>query len=339
MRCLCSLMDGPRGCGLLRGVCAAHDSHCASEALRTEEPPVPMFKVYVGNLDPRTTVDSLKPYFEPFGDAVDEIVLALDAEGKPRGFAIVLFRDPQRGQLAIETLTGKKINGREVQINESVKKSKRTPPPTRAPRNSPLGPRAFQPRPGFGPRAGGTGFGPRAGGRADARPGAPGAGRPSGLGAGGVVRNPRRAGAGPASAGGGSSMTGPSSGATGSPGSPSRPLGGGSRPLGGSAGTSRPLGGSRPLGSSGGVAPRTAGGGGMSPSGSRPLGHASVPGRPAGSTPGTVRPAARPLPVQPPPGAAGPSDQAGAADAAPPATARPKAVRKKPPADPTGGGQ
>ena len=51
-----------------------------------------MFKIYVGNLDPRTTVETLKPYFEPFGPAVDEIILALDAEGQPRGFAIVLFQ-------------------------------------------------------------------------------------------------------------------------------------------------------------------------------------------------------------------------------------------------------
>ena len=44
-----------------------------------------MFKVYVGNLDPRTTLETLKPYFDPFGEAVDEIILALDAEGQPRG--------------------------------------------------------------------------------------------------------------------------------------------------------------------------------------------------------------------------------------------------------------
>ena len=93
-----------------------------------------MFKVYLGNLDPRTTVETLKPYFAPFGEAVDEIIVALDEEGKPRGFAIVLFRDPQLGQLAIETLTGKRINGREVQINEAVKKGKRTREAGAAPR-------------------------------------------------------------------------------------------------------------------------------------------------------------------------------------------------------------
>ena len=113
---------------------------------------MPMFKVYLGNLDPRTTVETLKPYFAPFGEAVDEIIVALDEEGKPRGFAIVLFRDPQLGQLAIETLTGKRINGREVQINEAVKKGKRTREAGAAPRTSPLGPRAA-PRGGLGPAA------------------------------------------------------------------------------------------------------------------------------------------------------------------------------------------
>ncbi|MFM9170698.1 MAG: RNA recognition motif domain-containing protein [Phycisphaerales bacterium] len=165
-----------------------------------------MFKVFVGNLDPRTTVESLKPYFEPFGDAVDEIIVAMDEEGKSRGFAIILFRDPQRGQLAIETLTGKKINGRDIQINEAVKKSKRPkadgpggPRGPRAPRNSPLGPRAFQ-RPGPGGPGGPGRGGPRPGGfRASGRPGqgprfggAPGAGGPGGPGGPGGIRNPRR---------------------------------------------------------------------------------------------------------------------------------------------------
>ena len=98
-----------------------------------------MFKIYVGNLDPRTTVEALKPYFEPFGEAVDEIILVMDEQGEPRGFAIVLFRDPQLGQLAVETLTGKKINGREIQINEAVKKGKRVlPVEETAPRTSAL---------------------------------------------------------------------------------------------------------------------------------------------------------------------------------------------------------
>ncbi len=163
---------------------------------------MPMFKIYVGNLDPRTTVEALKPYFEPFGEAVDEIILVMDEQGEPRGFAIVLFRDPQLGQLAVETLTGKKINGREIQINEAVKKGKRIlPVEEKAPRTSPLGPRAFQ-RPGT---SGGLRPGaPRSG---DLRPSGMASSRPGfGASAGGASsrfnRNPRRA---PGAAGGPSS--------------------------------------------------------------------------------------------------------------------------------------
>ena len=175
---------------------------------------MPMFKIYVGNLDPRTTVEALKPYFEPFGEAVDEIILVMDEQGEPRGFAIVLFRDPQLGQLAVETLTGKKINGREIQINEAVKKGKRVlPVEEKAPRTSPLGPRAF-PRPGTG-----GGFRPGAPRPGDSRPSGMASSRPGfGASAGGASsrfnRNPRRA---PGAAGGPSSpMSTGSSSASGS---------------------------------------------------------------------------------------------------------------------------
>jgi RNA recognition motif-containing protein len=132
-----------------------------------------MFKVYLGNLDSRVTVETLKPLFLPFGDG-EEIVIATDADGKSRGFAIILFKDPLKGQLAIETLANRKINGRTVVINEAVKKGKKTLPSARMPRNTPLGPRAFPRASGFGRSAGGGG--PRA----------------AGGGGGRFIRNPRR---------------------------------------------------------------------------------------------------------------------------------------------------
>ena len=62
-----------------------------------------------------TTVETLKPYFAPFGEAVDEIIVALDEEGKARGFAIVLFRDPQLGQLAIDA-----VNARDYPLVQGI---------------------------------------------------------------------------------------------------------------------------------------------------------------------------------------------------------------------------
>ena len=290
-----------------------------------------MFKVYVGNLDPRTTLETLKPYFDPFGEAVDEIILALDAEGQPRGFAIVLFRDPQLGQLAIETLTGKRINGREVQINEAVKKGKRTQPSEKAPRNSPLGPRAFQrpgqggPRPGLSRPSGGrpSGFGGRPSGD---RPGFGGA---SAGGASRFNRNPRRM---PGTPGAGP-VGGADTGGAGSSPTPGAPLPPGSRALGGGSGfarpTSRPLGGGSPIRP---ASPRPSGTGGSAVPGptSRPLG--APASRPLGSGAAPLRPASPSVakPPVPPAGTKPPAADVPPADAPPP---RPRAVKKKPPTD------
>ena len=293
-----------------------------------------MFKVYVGNLDPRTTVETLKPYFEPFGDSVDEIIVALDDEGQPRGFAIVLFRDAQKGQLAIETLMGKRINGREVQINEAVKKGKKTKPVEKGPRNSPLGPRAFQrpgsarpggSRPGTGrPMGGRPGFSASAGGG----PGGPGGGMRGPGSSGGFNRNPRRGpGFGPSDGAprglGGAPGSGPSGasgpGGAGGPGvgPGSRMIGGGSRPLGG-GGMARPGAPRPPMPGQGAPASRPLG------SGVRPLGGGPV--RP--SSPGSSG-ASRP-PVPPAPPATPPAAPEASGDAPAP---RPRAVKKKPPTE------
>ena len=82
-----------------------------------------MFKVYVGNLDRKATADDVRTLFVAFPD-VEDIALATDKEGNSRCFAIVMFRDKQRGQLAIEVLKGKKMHGRELVVNEVQKKPK-----------------------------------------------------------------------------------------------------------------------------------------------------------------------------------------------------------------------
>ncbi|MSR33803.1 MAG: hypothetical protein EXS12_03235 [Phycisphaerales bacterium] len=135
-----------------------------------------MFKIYVGNLDYKVTVEHLKPLFEPFGE-LDEITIALDAEGKSRGFAIVLFKDKLKGQLAIETLAEKNILGRPILINEALKKGKKLKPLVKKPeiRQGPFGPK-FRPdgasfTGGAGSRSGlRSGVTPRLGGAGGSRP-------------------------------------------------------------------------------------------------------------------------------------------------------------------------
>jgi hypothetical protein len=186
---------------------------------------MPMFKIFVGNLDAKVTVEMLKPMFEAFGE-LDEVILAKDEEGKSRGFAIVLYKDAMKGQLAVETLTGRKILGREIVINEAMKKGKKkmTPADASKPRG-PFGPKFRGP----GGASGGSWTGGRSsssGSRMGSSRGPAAGGRPAAGGdrpAGGFSRNPRRG------FGGGIRPAGP-----GGPGSPMRPPGPGGRgPAGG----------------------------------------------------------------------------------------------------------
>ena len=177
---------------------------------------MPMFKIFVGNLDPKVTVEMLKPMFEAFGE-LDEVIVAKDEDGKSRGFAIVLYKDAMKGQLAIETLTGRKILGREIVINEALKKGKKkagAPEPGKP--RGPFGPKFRAGPGGAAPRVGfgGAARGPRAGAPGERR--GPGAG---------FSRNPRRG------------LSGPR---PGGPGAPPGPSGPGGRPPSGPGGSGRP---------------------------------------------------------------------------------------------------
>lgn len=83
-----------------------------------------MFKIFIGNLDKRTTVEQVKMLLASFPD-LEDLVLATDDDGKSRGFAIAMFRDPERGKEAIAALSQRRINGRELVVNEALSKKDR----------------------------------------------------------------------------------------------------------------------------------------------------------------------------------------------------------------------
>ena len=233
-----------------------------------------MFKVYVGNLDRKATADDVRTLFVAFPD-VEDIALATDKEGNSRCFAIVMFRDKQRGQLAIEVLKGKKMHGRELVVNEVQKKPKGGVVEKPAARG-PFGPRG----PG-GMGGGGRGpGGPRGlGGSGSRGPGGPrGLGGSSSRGPGG----PRRLGgqAGSRDGGGGFSRN-PRRGPGGSSGRPMGDRPGGARPGGPSSGSPR-------FGSQPGSSER-------GPLGPR-FGQGDRPGGP-GSRPGSTGPSRPPRPA------------------------------------------
>ena len=75
-------------------------------------------KLYVGNLNFRTTQESLEGLFSNYGE-VQEVAIITDREtGRPRGFAFVTMND-EGGKEAIEALNGQEFEGRTLNINEA----------------------------------------------------------------------------------------------------------------------------------------------------------------------------------------------------------------------------
>ena len=76
-------------------------------------------KIFVGNLNFKTSEGTLQQLFSAHG-AVDEVFIATDREtGRPRGFAFVTMSDDNQGKAAIEALNGQDVDGRTINVNEA----------------------------------------------------------------------------------------------------------------------------------------------------------------------------------------------------------------------------
>ena len=151
---------------------------------------MPMFKIYVGNLDPRVKIEQVRELFAPFA-AIEDAVIATDTStGKSKGFAIIMIRDPEIGRAAVKATQGKRLLGKTLTINEVVKKGKAAVKAAKEVRQGPFGPHFNRQS---GGRTGGTLGGVRSGGlrrgmnRGPRGPGLGGGGSsfPRGIGGGG----------------------------------------------------------------------------------------------------------------------------------------------------------
>ncbi len=76
-------------------------------------------KLYVGNLSFSTTESQLRELFEAHGE-VTSASLVMDREtGRPRGFGFVEFANDDHARAAIEALSGKNVDGRNLTVNEA----------------------------------------------------------------------------------------------------------------------------------------------------------------------------------------------------------------------------
>jgi RNA recognition motif-containing protein len=84
-------------------------------------------RLYVGNLSYNVTEPELKDVFGENGRNVKEVKVVLDRDtGRPRGFAFVEMTTDAEAAQAIETLNGRDIQGRPINVSEARERAPRS---------------------------------------------------------------------------------------------------------------------------------------------------------------------------------------------------------------------
>jgi cold-inducible RNA-binding protein len=78
-----------------------------------------MFRIYVGNLNFRTSEQALGDLFSEHGQVENVAIVADRDTGRSRGFGFVEMADESEGRAAIEALNGHEVDGRNLTVNEA----------------------------------------------------------------------------------------------------------------------------------------------------------------------------------------------------------------------------
>ncbi|MFP4145826.1 MAG: RNA recognition motif domain-containing protein [Phycisphaeraceae bacterium] len=76
-------------------------------------------RIYVGNLNFKTTELELEEAFSEFGEVSDTAIISDRETGRSRGFGFVTMPDDEAGQKAIEAFNGQDFHGRTLNVNEA----------------------------------------------------------------------------------------------------------------------------------------------------------------------------------------------------------------------------
>jgi len=76
-------------------------------------------KIYVGNVSFRMTDEDLHELFGEFGTVESARIITDRETGRSRGFGFVEMPDDAAAQTAIESLNGREVQGRNLNVNEA----------------------------------------------------------------------------------------------------------------------------------------------------------------------------------------------------------------------------
>lgn len=82
-------------------------------------------KLYVGNLDFKTSTSDLEELFGQSGTVESANIINDRDTGRSRGFGFVEMSSKEEGEAAIEQFNGKDFNGRSLTVNEAKQREER----------------------------------------------------------------------------------------------------------------------------------------------------------------------------------------------------------------------
>jgi RNA recognition motif-containing protein len=82
-------------------------------------------KLFVGSLAFSATDDDLAQFFAPAGNVVSAKVITDRDSGRSKGFGFVEMSTDAEAKTAIDTLNGKELNGRAVNVSEARPREER----------------------------------------------------------------------------------------------------------------------------------------------------------------------------------------------------------------------
>ena len=97
-------------------------------------------KLYVGNLNRRTTAATLRDLFGEIGEVVSVRLVTDCLTGRSRGFAFVKMADKDAAQRAIDQLNGRRVDDKNIKV--AAKRPRKIPE-----LNLPWGMRSHRPPP------------------------------------------------------------------------------------------------------------------------------------------------------------------------------------------------
>ncbi|MBK5202560.1 MAG: RNA-binding protein [Prolixibacteraceae bacterium] len=80
--------------------------------------------IFVGNLNYAVSEDDLKGIFEEFGELSSVKVIKDRFTSRSKGFGFVEMDNDEEAKKAIEQLNGTEVEGRDIVVNESIKKER-----------------------------------------------------------------------------------------------------------------------------------------------------------------------------------------------------------------------